>query len=216
MTAALRFHTMAPLLVVAMLSACASGTGTKVTTVQSLSETADAPYEKVLVVALADAFDPRRYLEKEVVAQLSQRGVAAVASTSMMNSRTPMTRETSIDMVQKVGADAVLMTQVVSSSADVMKKGLRPEATVNYWPTYYYNVWSVQQTEYVQPPGLAMGRDLVLATQVYSVASQKPVWGIEEDFRIVQEDDQFWDYSAFIDQAKVITEQMKKAGLIRN
>jgi hypothetical protein len=51
---------------------------------------------------------------------------------------------------------------------------------------------------------------------VYSVASQKPVWGIEEDFRIVQEDDQFWDYSAFIDQAKVITEQMKKAGLIRN
>ncbi|HNP35553.1 MAG TPA: hypothetical protein PKK10_06850 [Woeseiaceae bacterium] len=199
-------------LALAMLSACASGI--KITTIQPLGETADAPYEKILVVALADTFDPRRYLEKEVVAQLSTHGVQAVAATSMMDTRTPLVRQTFVDMVKKVNADAVLVTQVVSNDVDMTVKELRPEATYNVWPTYYYNVFAVQQAEYVQPPGLAMGRALVLATQVYSVASQQPVWGIEMDFKVVQEDDQFWDYTAFTDLAKAITGQMSRDRLI--
>ncbi|MDH3719343.1 MAG: hypothetical protein OES79_14585, partial [Planctomycetota bacterium] len=93
-------------------SGCAAGT--KVTTVQELAESADAPYENVLVVSLFKSFDARRYLEKEIVGQLSELGVKAVASTSMMNTKTPVSRRTFADMAEELDSDAVLVTQLVS------------------------------------------------------------------------------------------------------
>jgi uncharacterized lipoprotein YmbA len=43
------------------LSACASGP--QITTVQELQQSADAPYDNILVVSLFESFDTRRYLE---------------------------------------------------------------------------------------------------------------------------------------------------------
>jgi len=67
-----------------LLSACA---GPQVTRVQNLSDTADAPYQKVLVVSLFELFDTRRYLEDALVKELEEKGIAAVASTSLMIAR---------------------------------------------------------------------------------------------------------------------------------
>ena len=49
------------------LGACA---GTTVTRVQELSESADAPYDNVLVISLFKSFDARRYLEDAIVKEL--------------------------------------------------------------------------------------------------------------------------------------------------
>ncbi len=73
------------------LGACS--TGSQVTTTLQFAESADAPYENVLVIFLADKFDSRRYLEQEVVKALAERGTHAVASTSLMDSRVPVTRQ---------------------------------------------------------------------------------------------------------------------------
>ena len=54
------------------LSACA---GTQVSKVQKLSPSADAPYSNILVIALFESYDARVYLEKEIVSQLSEKGV---------------------------------------------------------------------------------------------------------------------------------------------
>ena len=195
-----------------LLSACAAGT--QVTRVQDVSETADTPYKKILVIALLSSYDGRRYLEKEVSLQLAELGTDAVASTTMMDTMTPVTRKTFVAMVDKIGADAVLITQLLSAETDATIKTARPEATYNFRPTYYYNVWSVDLTEYVEPPGVEYAHSLALATQLYSVASQEAVWGIEAKFKIVQEIDQAWSYSVFPDQAKVIGRQLSKDGLI--
>ena len=50
-----------------------------------------APFQNILVIFLADSFDSRRYLETEIVKELEKKGTKAVRSTSMMNSRVPMT-----------------------------------------------------------------------------------------------------------------------------
>jgi hypothetical protein len=195
-----------------LLSAC--GSGTKVTRIQNVPPNADAPYEKILVVSLFSSFDSRNYIEKELIKQLADRGTKAVGSLSMMNSRTNATRQTYLDMVDQVGADAVVVIQLESLETAAKVIDANPQATYNVWPTYYYNVWSVQLTEYVEPPGIEFSNSLVMATQVYSVGLKEPVWGIQSKFKIVQDVDSSWDYGIFIEQADVIASKLRSDGLI--
>ena len=97
--------------------ACASTTIVEVT--QPLEKSADAPYRKVLVLTLFDSFDARRYLEDEIVRHLAEQGTTAVASTSMMNTKTPLVRRTFIDMLDEIGADSLLLTQLTAHRMDV-------------------------------------------------------------------------------------------------
>jgi len=197
-----------------LLAACASGS--KIVSTQPLADSADVPYRKVLVVALFDSFDARHYLEKEIVNQLAERGVTAVASTSMMNSRTPVVPKTFIDMVKEIGADSVILTQLTSHEADTRAKDARPRATYNYWPTYYFNVFSVELTEYVEPPRLLTTHSLVLATQLFSVKSREPVWGIESKPVFTEVQENGLDYQIFVDEATSIVRRLSRDGAFRD
>ena len=195
-----------------LLGACASTP--QVTTVQHLSPEADAPYKKILVIALLDSYDSRKYLEKETVQQLSDLGIDAVASTTMMDSRTPVIRQTFVDMVNKIGADAVIVTQLKSADIQATVKDMNPESTYNIRPTYYYNVWSVELTEYVAPPAVQLDADLALATQLLSVANQETVWSMESHVKVVRKAESYWEYSIYVDQAVAIARAMSRDGLI--
>ncbi len=194
------------------LGACASGP--TITTVQELSESADAPYDNVLVVSLFKSFDVRRYLEKEIVRELSERGVNAVASTSKMDSRTPVTRQTFVAMVEALDSDAVLVTQLVTLETRGKMKDMNPQVTTIFRPTYYYDVWSVEQTEYVEPQAMELTHTLALTTELYSVRDRAPVWAIESKSRIVLDVDHMQDYSVFVDEAKAITRRLSQDGLV--
>lgn len=196
-----------------MLVAC-SGTP-QVSQVQKLSQSADAPYDNLLVVALFDSFDMRRYLEKEIVKTLSARGVNAVRSTSLMDSRTPATRETFLAMVEELDSDAVLVSQLASLDTKAKMKDMNPEVSYNVRPTYYFNVWNVEQTEYVEPQGLELKHSLVLATQLYSVRTLEPVWGIEAKSKLKVDYAHRGDYSIMVDEAEAITRHLSRDGLIR-
>ena len=197
-----------------LLGACSSSTN--VVKVQDLAKTSDAPYHKVLVVALFKRFEPRRYLEDEIVRQLSQRRVDAVASTSMMDTTTPVARKTFVDMVGKIGADAVIVTHLVSLDSTGKEVTMRPEATRNFWPTYYWNVFETELTEYVEPPGVELRHTLVLATEVYSVRTEEPVWAIQTHSKIRQDNDHLRDYSIYVNEAATIVGRMDRDGVIKH
>jgi hypothetical protein len=194
------------------LGACA--TGPHITRTQEVSESADAPYQKILVITLVSSFDSRRFLEDEVVRQLAELGTDAVASTSMMNTKTPVARQTFLAMVEEIDADAVLVTQLVSLESKGTRKDMNPQATRNFRPTYYYNVWSVELEEYVEPQAVEFKHSLVLATQLYSALSRDVVWAIESKSRIVWEFDQIGDYSFVVDEAKAIAKHLSRDRLI--
>lgn len=194
-----------------VLGACA---GTQVTRVQPLAETADVPYDNVLVIALFKSFDARRYFEKDVVKQLEERGVRAVASTSLMDTRTPVTRQTFQAMVDSLGSDAVLVTQLVSLETKAKMKDARAKSTYNIRPTYYYNVWGVELTEYVEPQQMQLNHSIVLATQLYSATQQEPVWGIESDTKLSMNYDKRGDLSVIAKEAKVIASYLSRDGLL--
>jgi len=196
------------------LGACAAGP--QVTVSQPLSDAADAPYEKFLIVTLFSSFDSRRYLEEEVADRLKALGISAVPSTSMMDTRTPVIAQTFIDMVDEIGADAVLLTQLSSHGAEARAEAARPEATMNYWPTYYYNVFEVQLTEYVEPPRINIEHTLVLATEVLSVQTKSPVWAIDSSSKFVHIEEDGLDYSIYTKEADAIVNRMKRDGLVES
>lgn len=196
-----------------LVTACSSST--QVVKVQDLADTADAPYHKVLVVALFDKFEPRRYLEDEIVKQLSGRGVQAVASTSMMDTTTPVVRKTFVDMVGKVGADAVLVTHMLNLESTSKEVNMRPKATRNFWPTDYWNVFTTELTEYVEPPGVEFQHSLALAAELYSVGTKKPVWAIQTHSKIEQDFDHLRDYSIYVNEAAVIVSRMDRDGVVK-
>jgi hypothetical protein len=199
-------------MVVAAVGACS--TGPQITRTHDLDESADAPYQKVLVVVLLSAFDTRRYLEDEIVMQLSERGTDAVASTSMMNSKTPVTRQTFLKMVEDIDADVVVITQLVSLRSEGQMVDMNPQATYNFRPTHYYNVWSVDLEEYVEPQAAEFEHSLVLATQAYSVLKREAVWAIESKSKIKQRFDEIKGYSVIQDEAKAIASYLSRDGLI--
>lgn len=193
------------------LSACA---GTQVTTVQKLSPSADAPYENILVIALFESYDARIYLEREIVKLLSERGVNAVASTSLMTPKVEPTRETFLAMVDQLDSDAVLVTTLATHEADVKIKDMRPEATYNFRPTYYYNVWDVELKEYTEPQYMQFKHLVVLATQLYSASTREPVWAIESKSKIVDTFDRPAAATVLRDDAEAITSHLVRDGAL--
>ena len=200
--------------VLAVGLALAACSGTQVRETQALSSAADAPYKNMLVIFLAESFDSRRYLETEIVKKLQEHDVQAVRSTSMMDSRTPVTRQTFVAMVQEIGADAVLVAQLADLESTGTVVNMNPQATYNFRPTWYYNVWSVDLQEYREPQAMDFKHKLSLATQVYSVLAKDVVWSMEATSKINQDFDDGPDYSIYVDEADVIVRNLKKSGLI--
>jgi len=195
-----------------VLAACSAGP--QVTRTQAVSGSADTPYRKILVITLYSSFDSRRYLEEEVVRQLSELGTEAVPSTSLMNTRTPVTRATFLAMVADLDADAVLVTQMASLRTKGTVVDMNPQATVNLRPTGYYNVFSVDTTEYVEPQAVDFAHSMVLMTDLYSVRQQDTVWGIQTKSEIVVGFDQLRNFSIIEDEARAITSHLSRDGLI--
>ena len=199
------------LAICASLCACA---GPQVTRVQELSSTADAPYDNVLVVLLFESFDIRRYFEQEIVKQLAERGIHSVASTSLMDTKTPVTRQTFLAMVEAQRSDAVLVSRLVSFDTKARKLDARPESTYIIRPTYYYNVWSVELTEFVSPQDLQTKHSIVLATQLYSADTREAVWAIESNTKITRDQSNRGDLSFIVAEAKAITSYLSRDGLL--
>lgn len=204
---------------IALLTSCTlfvGCAGTSVTTTQELSEAAGAPFKNVLVIFLAESFDSRRYLETEVVKKLQEHGTEAVRSTSMMDTRTPVTRKTFQDMVDKIGADSVLVAQIAALESSGTVVNMNPQATYNFRPTYYYNVWSVDLQEYREPQAVDFDHELSVATQMYSVQTEDVVWAMQSNSDIHQAFDDGRDYSIYVDEAEAIVSNLKRGGLIAN
>ena len=188
--------------------------GPRVTTTQEVSASADIPYQNVLIVALFSSFDTRKSFEQEVAQRLSRLGGQGVASTSLMTTTTPLTRQTFLAMVEDIDADAVLITQPVTVESQAAMRDMRPEQTINFTPSYYYNVWSVEQTEYVEPQSLEIEQSLVLATQMYSVSNQAAVWAIESKSKIVRGEGSFSYFPYIVNEADAIAANLSENGLI--
>lgn len=199
---------------VILVSACASGP--EITRLQTESDAAIPPYQRIVVVAIFESFDVRRYLERETVKALETAGTSAVAMTSLADSQVPLNRTSVVPLVERVGADAVLVVQPTSLRADVTTKDRSPQSSYNVRPTPYFNVFSVELTEYVEPPAVQYEHHLVLRSDLYSAESRQSVWAISASTEASSRLDSAADYSRFADQAVAIVDALKHDGMIND
>ena len=195
------------------LAACS--TGPQISRTLDVPDSADTPYENILVIALFERFDSRRRLEKAVVDELAERGTRAIASTSMMNTKTPMTRETFLAMVDEHGPDALLVTQLVDLTSEVgLTESASPVATYKIRPTYYFNVWDVRLMEFKEPQITEVTSSFVLSIELYSVLKRDAVWAIESKSKVVETGGPAANYLVYLDEGKAIVEHLSRDGLI--
>ena len=194
------------------IAACS--TGPHITRTQDLSESADAPYQNILIIALFPDFDTRRRLEKAVVEELAELGTEAIASTSLMDSNTPMIQQTFLEMIESLDVDAALVTHPLDIDAKGTVKDSSPQATINVSPTYYFNVWEVELTEYVEPQNFVVEGSYVLATQLFSVAGREAVWAIESKSDVLEHSCAGCNYMVFVEEAEAIVKYLSNDGLI--
>ena len=81
-------------------------------------------------------------------------------------------------------------------------------------PTGYYNVFSVEMTEYMEPHAFEFEHSLVVLPELYSFRKRETGWGIESKSKYSLGFDQSKDYSIIVNEAKAITEYLSRDGLI--
>lgn len=201
-------------LVFIALTLAACGGVPQVKRLDAPAEPAGTPYTNILVISLFDSFDTRRYFEEETVKALKAGGTQAVTLTSLLKIGTPVNRETVIPVVEKIGADAVLVTQVTDMQTTGKIKDRRPESSTNIRPTYYYNVFSVDVTEYVEPPAVQYHFNLALRADLIAVDNKESVWAVASTTKDKSDFEGTRDYSKIVNQAKAIVDALASDHLI--
>jgi hypothetical protein len=134
--------------------------------------------------------------------------------TSLKGTDTKVNRDSVLEVVAGTNADAVLLSQLISLETSGKVKNMRPQATYNFRPTYYYNVFSVELTEYREPQNVEFSHMLALETDLYSAAEQERVWAIVTDRQFKEDREHARDYSKFVDEANAIVNQLARDKLV--
>ncbi len=203
------------LVFIALLGACS--TGPQISREQKLSRKADAPYDNLLIIALLENFEARKRLERAIVDELAKRRVTGVASTSRMKTTTPMSRQTYLAMVEELNPEALMVIQLIDIKSTVkMKDSASPEATYNVRPSWYFNVWEVELTEYREPKSAEFKSSYALLSEVYEVASRERVWAIDSKSKVTAQGGSVaQNYIVFLDEGKAQVKRLKRDGVIR-
>jgi hypothetical protein len=95
------------------------------------------PFVKVLVFAWVDRPSVRRTVEDVFVAELASRGVAAVASYTLIPDARDVKREVVVEVAKRSGVDSVLVTRVQGVEIEVQSEEVQPFVTADpadMWP----------------------------------------------------------------------------------
>lgn len=162
-----------------LLSACAS---TDLTTVWK-----DVQYKgharKIMVIGILQSPVVQRQFEDEMARRLKGYGADAIAGYTVLSDRPEDDWPVTEQKIRKLGADAVLIVQVVDKKT-VTNYAPSPGQTLMY-PMYsgsaplappgYYG--PARQGYYAAAPGTVMQNDYaVVQTNLYDLASRKLIW----------------------------------------
>ena len=141
-----------------------------------------SPVSNILVIAVTKDKDLRRSFENKFVQQLKATGVRAFPSSSEMKLDQKIEKEAVLAIVEKLGADSVLMTHLVSLKEQDIST---PSATSTqdtpddyHGGTYYEAVAQAYDTS----AGAQYNPTRVkvrLESKLYEVKTEKPIWSSE-------------------------------------
>jgi hypothetical protein len=136
------------------------------------------PYGKILVVGITQDSNNRRRFENAMVNALEGSRGTAWASHTRMTREEPLDRESVAKVVAATGADAVLVTRVVSHEVKGEAIDTRTGVATNPESERHYNLYRYDYGEYQQGASLKARTTISLSTDVYESARGELVYSL--------------------------------------
>jgi hypothetical protein len=183
----------------ALLTLCLAGTAAGDEVVKVYQDPAfAATLSKILVVGVHEDIGVRGQFENTVSRALRAAGASAEASLYTVSSARELTADALVAAAGRVRADAVLVTRVVDVQTE------NPDATTSF--TEYFRAYS----RYEDPLPVTATHTVRVTTDLYVVASQARIWGVEST--AFQKPNLFGVIDGI---AKAVTAQLRTDGLIQ-
>lgn len=195
-------------LIVLSLAACSSPVR-----IQSMwrGETYVGPaFQHYLVVGVSSNANRRQRFEGMLADAVRTRGTAADPSLRYLRAAQQLDRDTVGAAVREAGADAVLVTRLVSREVVAgevpgrtgVKTQRRSESPVDFF-RYDYR-------EYAEPPVLIAKNDVILATDLYETQAGKLIYTVEITSTGLES-----EYDIFDQVTRAIAKRLQKDGLAK-
>jgi len=179
---------------------------------------------KIMVIGVAKNPINRRIFEDDFVAQLKAHGTDAIASYAVLPDKKQADRETIAAKVKETGADALLITRLVSKKIIqtyvpgtayavpayrpypyAYPNQYHPPASYGTWPSYYGSGYN-----YMYTPGyIAEDEYAVIESNLYETGSDKLVWAASSETGIND-----FDKNIIHNYILVMVGNMKSLGLL--
>lgn len=175
-----------------------------------------------LVLGFTTDFNVRCRFERAMAATLRADGVKATASCAEMSMNDPLTKESLLPVVRRLGADAVLATELVDRKLSVQQGGTDEARGEVYWKAtgygwaydYYHPgafgvpVTYVDQT--VEEPAFTLQRTTTIASYVYETVGATRVYAMKTTAHKAE------TREAVLDVVTMgVAERLKRDGLLR-
>jgi len=206
-----------------LLAACAAGNRTTVDGAWQGAPSQNAPFTKLLVVAVAGDATMRRDLEEQLVRDINAAGGAATSSIQI-EAKQPHPAKTAASMTAMVtaaGADAVLVIRTAGESVGAGKTkdqayvNIGPQLTIETSPDMTM-VWASDYTIKQTGSQLIAETDTRLDVLLYDVAdNNRAVYRMAVESWYADEGGSDPDWVISGNVANSITGKLRSAGLIR-
>jgi hypothetical protein len=136
------------------------------------------PLRNMVVMGINRDTTARRIYEDAMVAELSARGVQALASYKVLPDEGPASEQAIQKAVTDAGADAILVSRTVSVSDEVrVSPGMVMGPPFGFgWRGfygYYHGMWSAA---YYVPPTVYTVRNVLVDTRLFDAREQAVIW----------------------------------------
>ncbi len=195
------------LLVLTALAACSQDVKL-VRMNEGLAEAA-APYQRLLVIAVAATEAQRLSLEDEIVGELAARDVDAVAGYTLTGKST-VVRQDEIDAaVTEAGADSILVAHITGTRSNAEVVPGRVETKVTCRGGNPVDLFLYDYEELKEPGTISVSHEIVILTSLYDARQQVRVWMVQSSCAKVAGFDEI-----LADEARAIAEQLTRDGLV--
>ena len=159
-------------LLVLLAAGCMSSTNVRSTWHEP--EGSRGPYGKILVIGVSDNAKRRRSFEESLLAEIASSQTRSWSSVRQMGAKQPVNRETLTPIVKTLGADAVLVTRLVSrkvlpteteSRTEIQSRQQAPSDLNN--PDNIARLFTYQYHEHEEPGELRARSRVIVDTELY-------------------------------------------------
>jgi hypothetical protein len=175
----------------------------------SAPESNASTFSNILIVGVAGNYDSRAYFERSVVSGLKSEGIVAAAYHEVVGGNKPLSRELVRSALSRCACDAVVVTNVLDTDADVDVKGAVTGTKVTRKQGRAVDLFRYDYEEINEPLSLSIDTKIAFSTTLYATESESKVWSASSKSRRVDNIGELID-----DTAATVVKQLKRAGLL--